>query len=711
MSNVIDGEVLDVEVEWEEKPSTPNGKSPKATNTDTPKGLAGVVKRHVENLSPEQRSKVKTLARKGGIVGLTSYAASLIVPTVTDSFAGEGDNNWACKPPADGRTLYYPVTGNGNYDDVSGVDGLDTDTDQLNAALFGYEPEDVRSFHDAPCLHGCVQTITEPASLTTDLADTFFSDVHDAYRNTATALDHAADEQWVQALIEKRYGSGTEFDLAALQDTVQSISTAAGEMLGSSNAAAVTGHKLLRDTIRKTRADLAAGYTDGESGFSWAATSAGAATGLRAGIVGAGVGALGAGLVSGLWSDRFPEDVADALDTRLDKAVSDAEEALKANDEAVQKFNAAVADLDGDGNDENFPMILDKAGDWLSSVGAKVDDFLGVDEKPDTEPLPDLGAPTAPSLTTPSAPTESPLGKTDTPKTNSTDPLSSLWDTPTAQTPTSTSSPLGSSPMSGLGSSLGQTPSATPTTEPPSTGMDAAAFDELMGDEPEPLEELDELDELDESEDEDDTAEDESDEDDAAGTEDTEEPVDGIEEEPAPPTDEELTDEELRTVELADGRSIVFPTEQHAAMVREMVAAGTENPTTVYMAADAAGFELPPMGTDIGEPISAMDIQPGDVVVGADGVGVSIGGGEVMMESGEIRPVEEVSRVEDGSHGVFRLEAPTETDPDSTPETPAAAEPAPPAGGETTPAPAPAMGDQQPAPAPVEGDPLDLLVS
>ncbi|MCB1258592.1 MAG: hypothetical protein KDB26_15885 [Microthrixaceae bacterium] len=266
--------------------------------------------------------------------------------------------------------------------------------------------------------------------------------------------------------------------------------------------------------------------------------------------------------------------------------------------------------------------------------------------------------------------------------------------------------------------------------------MSPAAFDQLMGNEPEtdaapelfegtevPLGDEDSTDPLGEDTDTSDKSDDitdpetvdedspdKSDDDTSDGEVVTDENGDPeTVDEPAAP---EPTDEQKRTVELPDGRQVTFPTEQHAALVREMLASNPENPTTIYQAADQAGFQLPPMGSDIGTPVPPMDVQPGDVVKGSDGNGVAIGNGEVLMESGEIRPVEEVSKVGEGGHGIFRLDAPADASAPASgaaPEQPVVPPPAPVT--EQVPPPAPVVGGQQPAAPEVTGDPLDLLAA
>ncbi|MCB1257304.1 MAG: hypothetical protein KDB26_09380 [Microthrixaceae bacterium] len=683
---------------------------------DKPKpkrGLARQVQKHVQGLSPERKAALGRIMKKAGIAGLAAYAANLITKPATEVFAGEGDGEWACKPPEYGRTNYYPVTGNGNFDDVAQVDELDRLTDDLNVKTFGYDSEDVRSFHDHRCANGCVDTITEPATLTTELADAYYAAVHDALGETIESLNAAADEQWVAVLIDKRYSN-----LSNIQDQVSAISQAAGQMLGTSNNAAQEAHSLLRNTVKKNRADLANGYANGESGFSWTATAAGAVAGLRGGIVGAGAGALGAGLVSGLWNDKFPEDVAAALDTRLDEAASKATAALEDNDEAVEMFRLMVEQL----GSRNLPgeTIFDKAKGVWDKVTSTVGDIL-----PDSLP----GAGDLLSLGSIAPETISPLGDVqDTP--------------PGTTTPTKNTSPI--SPLGNLGNPLGTSLASSPLgdmgTSPlgsttPTESMTPAAFDQLMGEDPEtpelfegePVEDEEvEISPLGEdlaaAEDED-TDTDVSDEDAAAEDEELITDEDGevvTEDEPAAP---EPTDEELRTVELPDGRSVTFPTAEHAAMVRELL--NDEGAGTIYAAADMAGFTLPPVGQDIGAPVPPMDVREGDIVRGAEGAGVAIGNGEVLMENGDIRPIEEVSTVDAAGHGIFRLDAPADV---PVPADDAAAAPDPVAGdpvpvpapvlSEQTPpaapvvedaAPVPVVGGEQPDPVAVEGDPLDLL--
>ncbi|MCB1257362.1 MAG: hypothetical protein KDB26_09670 [Microthrixaceae bacterium] len=713
-NNIIDAEV--VSVEYDDEPTKP---TTKAHTTTTPKrGMAGQLQRHVQNLSPERKAALKTIAKRAGIVGLAAYAASLITKPITDQFAGEGDHKWACKAPERNRTLFYPVTGNGNYDDVSGVDKLDQLTADLNKTTFGYEPEDVRSFHDNPCVDGCVHTITEPSTLTADVADRYYAQVHDAYADTISDLNSAAEEPWVQALIQDRYST-----LSDRQDEVSTISTAAGKMLGSTNNAAGEAHSLLRNTIKRTRADLAHGYAHGQSGFSWTATAAGAAAGLKKGVIGAGIGAVGAGLVSGLWGDHFPDDVKEAMDTRLDDAASKAKNALQENDTDVELFNAVVSDFGGtrgEGVLDSTKSVL--GGLWDKVTGILPDHIPGVGDGTNPLGTPSDTTPISPLGTdTPTAPA-SPLGK-DSPNVTS----------PSAQTPSvtpTTNSPLGTTQtpsMPSVSSPLGSMPATTPTST-----MTPAAFDSLMGNQPANNAAQPELFDgtevpADDTTDPEPAADGDTDKSDDAVTDpetvsedDSTDKSDDSDGDPvsddgtAPVTEvdapAEPTDEQKRTVQLPDGRQVTFPTEQHAELVKAMLNSNPESPVTLYDAASQAGFQLPPMGTDIGTPVPPMDVAPGDIVKGPDGTGVAIGNSEVLMESGEIRPVEEVAKVDAAGHGIFRLDVPADAPapaPAAAPEQPVV----PPAPAAEQPVPAPVVGGQQPAAPEVTGDPLDVLAS
>lgn len=628
-----------------------------------------------------KNNKLKVLV--GGAGALAVAPELLSAPgAAMDAFAGgEGDAEvWLHAAPEAGRTLFYPVTGNGNYDDVAGVDELDAATQELNQATFGYDSESVRSFCDGACTGGCVDTITTPALFSSDAYTAYYTDVSDALEQTTSMMNNNSEESWVQALIQSRYGSGGTLDVSDFSDKFGAIVTATQPLYETTNSSGSETHTALRTLVKNIRANLAAGYADGESGFSWGDfakdVGGGAALGAVFGsgvlsapgaLIGGGIG-LGQNMVSSIVNDRFPEEGVAALEESWSTASASVSSALEANDEAIVRFNEAVSKLV---ITENAPSDDSMGG----IIPTKKDDTPEKKKKEDDTPKV-LGTPLSPVTTSPSTPS-TPSTPADKDLGTENDPFKDwMENTPTPSTGN------GSSPFSSPGMSDPGMSSGSPTSTPGLGDLGQTPTEDispLSDAEEEPLEDMESLSEpledaeleeapLDEApiDGETELSEDET-------TEGEEEPVDGTEEEP--PVEEgdvpaEPTDEEKRTVELADGRMVTFPNEQLADMVREMVAAGTENPTSVYMAADAAGFDLPPMGQDIGSPISSMDIQEGDIVNGPDGMGVYVGNSEVLMENGEIRPVEEVSRVEDGSHGVFRLEGGDESPADALSGTP-----------------------------------------
>jgi len=112
-----------------------------------------------------------------------------------------------------------------------------------------------------------------------------------------------------------------------------------------------------------------------------------------------------------------------------------------------------------------------------------------------------------------------------------------------------------------------------------------------------------------------------------------------------------------RTVDVGGGRSVEFPNARIADTVRNMVDAEPQNPKSVYMAASEAGVNLPPMGQDIGSQVPPSLLREGDVVSSTGGnMGVYLGNGDVLMESGEIKPLGEVSAFDGPNQGYFRLD-------------------------------------------------------
>lgn len=109
-------------------------------------------------------------------------------------------------------------------------------------------------------------------------------------------------------------------------------------------------------------------------------------------------------------------------------------------------------------------------------------------------------------------------------------------------------------------------------------------------------------------------------------------------------------------------REVTFPNNRTANVVRNLLEGDPINPTTVYMAADAAGFNLPPMGQDIGAMVPPTELQPGDVVFSDFGAGVYLGEGEVLMEDQSVMALSDVASFSNEHQGLFRLEDPDNPD-------------------------------------------------
>lgn len=93
-----------------------------------------------------------------------------------------------------------------------------------------------------------------------------------------------------------------------------------------------------------------------------------------------------------------------------------------------------------------------------------------------------------------------------------------------------------------------------------------------------------------------------------------------------------------------------------AARMADLLNPGDGSPgMSLREAAAAAGFKVPPVGFDIGTPISPAEIKPGDVVIG-DGIeGIYIGDGLCLTADG-IKPLSEVAIFSGENQGIFRLD-------------------------------------------------------
>lgn len=116
-------------------------------------------------------------------------------------------------------------------------------------------------------------------------------------------------------------------------------------------------------------------------------------------------------------------------------------------------------------------------------------------------------------------------------------------------------------------------------------------------------------------------------------------------------------DTAARTVDVGGGRQVTFPSVALADAAKAVVeAAEAGNPKSLYLAASENGFNLPPMGQDVGQQVPPASLREGDVVVNKDGMGVFIGNGDVLWESGEIKPLADVATFDGQNQGLFRME-------------------------------------------------------
>ncbi|NKR23484.1 hypothetical protein GTA28_22335 [Rhodococcus hoagii] len=105
-----------------------------------------------------------------------------------------------------------------------------------------------------------------------------------------------------------------------------------------------------------------------------------------------------------------------------------------------------------------------------------------------------------------------------------------------------------------------------------------------------------------------------------------------------------------------DGKKIEFEDPRSARMAEILKPMDGSSPMTVQEAATKAGYTLPPAGEPIGEPVSAADLRPGDLIMGAeDRNGLYLGDGKVLT-GGEVRPVGDIAHFTDDGQGIFRLD-------------------------------------------------------
>lgn len=557
-------------------------------------------------------------------------------------------------PPAEGRTRYLPVAGNGDIDSPHGdpnatVEALDAQIDKVNAETWGFDPDKIWSYCDAGnCGEGCIEIEVGPLEFDEEGAVTpmlRWSDIVDEIYGT---LSQYAGEMWADRLLQK-YGSNGIAELESLVTRTEDVATALVAAVKASEEMGVGSYQALRHMIRAGREEMQGRLDDENSTYGWVGDAL---------FGGRGEGSL----------------------ERLKEAGKKVSAAQQSNDEAIAKLNEALDAWDAKiaGTEDNTTSTPPVPFEQSNNADSSRND--------DGEPMTPLPGSPGGVGSVDGGPTADPLDndeKTDPFMDSLADKLGNLGG--------GSESPFGSSPLGASGGGMPDMGSGAPLSGGATNPFESA--DSPLSDNAENPFEDDEDEVLDEGEG---GIEEESDDDTLdegeGGFEDedlddivekTDDAADGSgEDAPAEGEDAPVTAEasvapaaavntdpnspEARTVTLPDGRQIEFSDSKTAEMVRALVAADPSAPTSIYTAADQAGFPVPPMGQPIGDMVPPSSIRPGDLVMGAAGNGVFIGNGEVLMENQEVKPLAEVTQFTEPNQGVYRLDnpdAPAGTDP------------------------------------------------
>lgn len=556
-----------------------------------------------------------------------------------------------CTPPSPDRgadsTQYLPIVEDGRIDTT--IYQVDAKIDELNKATFDFDPESIRSMHEGMDEGGCTEVAPAP-SLDISAFTTFITAISDAVKEVETSFVGASGEQMIARAYDVCYGaSGTSLAemaqaLTALTPLVESVSTATDEHTK-------TAYAELRTAITKCRAILAAAVaaaTDDSPGL----VEFAGATAVGIPVIGVPISAtIAAG--SGLFNFFSGSDI-----TFPEEARKDATDALNG---AVSSIEASQQTLTG---------TLSSLASAASEVPVPVPGVLSVPSM-DSKTL-------AKDATLPPAPAPAPVGggtggapigaPAETPSLDDQladllgkDPMEGM---PSAGMPSTGGMPsMGGGGMpSDMGSGIG-----SPLSDALGSEELSKPLDDLMGDDEEELEEP--LDDLAEDEEEG-TEEPLADpgeigedgelpegEDPTEGDEDTEGeelPEDGD----APVEAEAEVDpnsEEARTADVGNGRQVLFPNANLAALAEGLATPGNEN-KTLRLTASELGFSIPPDGQDIGKQVPTSLLREGDVIVGTAGEGIFIGTDEVLMEGGKIVPLSEAAVFDGQNQGIFRLD-------------------------------------------------------
>lgn len=584
------------------------------------------------------------------VVATTAGAAAL-----GSAFEDSGDIRH--HPPQQGRTQYLPIRGDGDVDgnsatDPTSTDALDGALDEINSATLDYDAAHLYSFcDDESCTKGCATTPEPPQLLiAAEKVAALFDRFEDHIGEIATTLSNFAGEQTADRLISVYAGDGTgSFSLPEAQEGADVVRAALADAVEASEVSARDALAVNRVTVQSMRnsiAEKAVNQLSAENAL-WMAPLAMTGVGAIAGV------AVGVGKTAwDVWQSNKAEAAGPAA---VEAAKPMLEAAAARNDEAVATLRQALRH-------------------WKVSPNQNAIGKLAVDS-------PTPPAPSTPPVSTPPTPSSALPGVgggagDTTPADTGKDALESLFDAPMPEMPPSMmpsgmDSGVGGMPSSGM-PSMGGAPMSDPMAGLGAEPLtDPLTDDELLDEEPledltededdglgEPLEDVTEGEEPVEG-DTDADAEPTPEEDAEGEVEPTPEAGDVAPVEADPPVPDVTSDDTAaRTADVGNGRMVTFPSEKLAQLAADLALPGNEN-KTLYMAASEAGYQLPPMGQDIGSQVPPALLREGDVVVNGDNqMGVFLGNGDVLMEGGEIKPLSEVANFGGENQGLFRLEEP-----------------------------------------------------
>jgi hypothetical protein len=529
--------------------------------------------------------------------------------------------------PGAGMT-YLPSTGKADIDAPHGTNAadslliLDSRIGGINTATINADPTRVSSYCDHSCGQGCTDSIVKPAALHADPLTAVFTDLDDrldAIRSTIGEMSGTWGER-----LQAKYGAGGDVDLSALTERTDAVKSAIKPMIDSSNSHTNGAVRTLRETVKSSRRYLVSAVEQNEHSHSLGYR-------LTSGIGSLGTAAMfavspAAGFLSWLMGDRTGEH--GGVDA---PSIPELGAAGDEHDQTIDTLDVALAEWKiSKGDTENGAPNPVNHANTVSDVHTV----------PDDTPLPGDGIATA---------------ATD-PVDDLRKKLDDLMNAPMDQG--MPSMPGGGMPGGGMPGGMPQMPQVPFGNDMPMPAAeemplsdelpadDAEELDEPLDDEGEPLDaEAEELDGEDEDAD-------------VAPDDGGVAPVDaGVP--AAAPAAFDPESVEARTVDVGNGRQVEFPSSHSADVARGLIAAGSDNPKSIYAAAAEVGYDLPPMGQDIGEMVPPSAMQAGDVIAGADNrSGIYLGQGDVLMEGGEVKRLSDVATFDGEHQGIFRLTEP-----------------------------------------------------